>query len=58
MRLFGRSGGYWLFWVSVMYVLAGIINWYVVPCTRMEYIQAAYVWLLVYHYGFHRWLVG
>ncbi len=46
MKLFGRTGGYWLFWVSVAYVAAGIINWYAVPCTRLEYIQAAYVVIL------------
>ena len=43
MKLFERSGGYWLFWVSVAYVVAFTINWYSVPCVRLEYIQAAYV---------------
>jgi len=43
MKLFERSGGHWLFWVSIGYVTAYIVNWYSVPCTRIEYIQAAYV---------------
>ena len=59
MKLFGRTGGYWLFWVSVAYVLAGIINWYSVPCTHIEYIQAAYVLVLslpLYIPPMARWL--
>lgn len=43
MKLFGRTGGYWLFWVSTAYVVAAVANWYMVPCTRIEYIQLAYV---------------
>lgn len=26
MKLFGRSGGYWLFWVSMVYLVIGLIS--------------------------------
>lgn len=41
-----RSGGSWLFWISALYIVAGIINWNSNPCIRLEYIQAAYVLVL------------
>lgn len=37
------SGGWWLFYVSTIYVLAGMINAFVIEFTRLEFIQAAYV---------------
>ena len=43
MKLFGRSGGYWLFWVSAIYVLVGIIGVFVFHLPHLEYIQIAYV---------------
>lgn len=43
MKLFGRSGGYWLFWVSVVYVLAGFVAVFGFHYPHLEYIQIAYV---------------
>ena len=43
MKLFGRTGGYWLFWVSVAYVVAGIVSVFVLHYTSIEYVQVAYV---------------
>lgn len=43
MKLFGRTGGYWLFWVSTVYVLAGVISVFVFHYEHLEYIQVAYV---------------
>lgn len=43
MKLFSRTSGYWLFWISVLYISACIGNWYAVPCVSYEYIQIAYV---------------
>jgi hypothetical protein len=43
MKLFGRSGGYWLFWVSVIYVIAGLVNHYAHWDFRLELIQMIYV---------------
>ena len=43
MKLFGRTGGHWLFWVTVGYVITFTINWYSVPCIGLEYIQMAYI---------------
>lgn len=43
MKLFGRTGGYWLFWVSVAYILAGIITVFVLHYEHLEYVQIAYV---------------
>lgn len=45
MKLFGRSGGYWLFWLSAIYVCVAVVNLFVYKFTEAEYIQA--VWLLV-----------
>ena len=43
MKLFGRTGGYWLFWISAIYVLVGIVGVFVFQFTHLEYIQIAYV---------------
>ena len=43
MKLFGRSGGYWLFWVSVVYIMVGFVGVFVLHYTKLEYIQIAYV---------------
>lgn len=46
MKLFGRSGGYWMFWVSAIYLIVGIVNIWVYPFTKVEYIQAVWVVIL------------
>jgi hypothetical protein len=44
MKMFGRSGGYWLFWMSAIYLVAGFIQIYVYEFSpRLEYIQAVWV---------------
>ena len=45
MKLFGRTGGYYLFWASFVYFFTGMFNIFVYEFTRVEYIQV--VWLLV-----------
>lgn len=45
MKLFGRSSGYWLFWLSVIYACVAVVNLFVFKFTEAEYIQM--VWLLV-----------
>ena len=44
MKLFGRSGGYWLFWASVVYLCVAVYN-VNYPFTSLEIIQLA--WLIV-----------
>ena len=43
MKLFGRTGGYWLFWVSAVYVLAGAVDFHFAWPVRLEFVQLAYV---------------
>ena len=45
MKLFGRSSGYWLFWLSAIYLIVGFVNVFVYKFTEAEYIQM--VWFLV-----------
>lgn len=45
MKLFGRTGGYYLFWTGFVYFFTGMFNIFVYKFTRVEYIQA--VWILV-----------
>ena len=42
--LFGRSGGYYLFWASAVYLVIGFAN-IAFHFTEVEYIQC--IWLLV-----------
>lgn len=43
MKLFGRTGGYWLFWISAVYLLVGIVSIFVLKYKHLEYIQMAYI---------------
>lgn len=43
IKLFYRSGGYWLFWISAIYVVAGFIAVFGFHYPHLEYIQMAYV---------------
>jgi hypothetical protein len=43
MKLFGRTGGYWLFWTSVAYIITGFIGVFVLKYQHLEYIQAVYI---------------
>jgi len=45
MKLFGRSGGYYLFWTGFVYFWTGMFNIFVHEFTRSEFIQIA--WILV-----------
>lgn len=45
MKLFGRTGGYYLFWASFVYFFVGMFNLFVYKFTEVEFIQAA--WILV-----------
>jgi hypothetical protein len=44
MKLFGRSGGYYLFWCSFIYLVAGLICAVYYKAVQPEYVQM--VWLL------------
>ena len=46
MKLFARTGGYWLFWVSAVYLVLGIIDLFVVKFIQEPWLQVAYVLLL------------
>jgi biotin transporter BioY len=37
MKLFGRSGGYWLFWCSVLYLIAVFVD--------LCYDSNSYIWI-------------
>ncbi|CAB4241727.1 hypothetical protein UFOVP71_265 [uncultured Caudovirales phage] len=45
MKIFGRSGGYWLFWTSTIYFLVAMFDLFVYNFTSTEYIQVT--WILV-----------
>lgn len=45
MKLFGRTGGYYLFWTGVVYFFIGMFNIFVYELIRSEFIQLA--WILV-----------
>lgn len=45
MKLFGRTGGYYLFWLSVIYLIVGFAN-IRYAFTQVEYIQVAWIVLL------------
>ena len=46
MKLFARTGGYWLFWVSAVYLVLGMIDLFVVKFVQEPWLQVAYVLLL------------
>ena len=46
MKLFKRSGGNWLFWISVIYLLVGIYAVFVLQYKHLEFIQMAYALVL------------
>ena len=47
MKLFARSGGYWLFWVSALYFIAGAVDLFVYDYIKQfEIVQAVYVVVL------------
>ena len=45
MELFGRTGGYWLFWTTFIYFWVGMFDIFVYNFTRTEFIQVA--WIIV-----------
>lgn len=46
MKLFGRTGGYYLFWSSFIYLIVGFLN-IAYKFTESEYIQIAWIILLI-----------
>ena len=45
MKLFGRTGGYYLFWLSVIYLIVGFANIHY-KFTQSEFIQVAWIFFL------------
>ena len=45
MKVWQRSGGCWLFWVSFVYFVVVMCNEFAYNFTEMEYIQI--VWILI-----------
>ncbi len=45
MKLFGRSAGYYIFWLSVIYLTVGFANIHF-EFTRTEYIQIVWICFL------------
>lgn len=43
MKLFGRTGGYWLFWVSAIYLALGMVDVFVTDIVTDPWLQVAYV---------------
>lgn len=46
MKLFGRTGGYWLFWTSFVYLFVGFINIFLYKFTDSVYVQIGYIFIL------------
>jgi hypothetical protein len=46
MKLFVRSGGCWLFWMSVIYLIIGFVNISVYEFTEPEFIQIGFILIL------------
>lgn len=46
MKLFERSGGYYLFWLSTVYLIVGLTN-IAYNFTKVEYIQMVWVLCLI-----------
>ena len=47
MKLFGRTGGYYLFWTCAVYFFTGMFNIFVYEFTRSEFIQIAWIIVLI-----------
>lgn len=47
MKLFGRTGGYYLFWTGFVYFFTGMVNIFVYEFTRSEFIQMAWIIVLI-----------
>lgn len=43
MKLYGRTGGYWLFWVSVIYLALGFVDVFVSDFVQDPWLQVVYV---------------
>ena len=43
MKLFERTGGYWLFWVSAVYLVLGMIDVFVQDIVAEPWLQVVYV---------------
>jgi hypothetical protein len=46
MKLFGRSGGYWLFWISFVYLVVGFVNIFLYNFVESAYVQMVYILIL------------
>lgn len=47
MKLFGRSGGHYLFWTGFVYLALGTINIFVYSFTNTVYLQMAWIGMLL-----------
>ena len=47
MKWFGRSGGYYMFWTGFVYFFTGMFNIFVYEFTRVEFIQIAWIVVLM-----------
>ena len=59
MKLFGRTGGYYLFWTGLVYLLIGGYNVFVEHIVPVEIVQVAWVAILALPFAipqFGRWL--
>ena len=59
MKLFGRTGGYYLFWTGLVYLLIGGYNVFVEHIVPVEIVQMAWVAILALPFAipqFGRWL--
>ena len=59
MKLFGRTGGYYLFWTGVVYLLAGMYNIFVQRFDDVGVLQILWIAALVFPFTyppFGRWL--
>lgn len=46
MKLFGRTGGYWLFWISFVYLVVGFVNIFLYRFVDSVYVQMVYIFIL------------
>ena len=46
MKLFERTGGYWLFWWSVVYFLAGMVDLFVFKTDWFPWVQVGWLFII------------
>jgi len=56
MKIFGRSGGYYLFWCSALYLVIGMLDIFFIEADLSPQIQIAWLSVLVAPFVFPPWV--